>query len=318
MTGYVKVVVEDKGEVTGYRQIVMYQNNDYFGETGLLHSARRSASCIAVGRVRVLYLAKLNFEAIIPDPILKRLDALGTLCRIENTLRETDAIYASSSFVSDFSRRQCFESTIAEARNLDRTTIMTTKGSKKSRRASTNIRIKRISGGARLVSTIRTFQDKTMNYSFVPLAQLSMEKMTTNRCPIDEQKKRQLDVFFSKLGSIPKDSSTKLFKEQYRQKSKDFIHDILKTRPEKRTMLQCIFLAECFRNTQCFSSLMNQLSKKVLIELAREFKLGTFEPMDEIFSHGPSFENKSYFLMAGGVRIMKRRSSGDKRLVAIL
>ena len=116
VTGMVRVMVADTGEIGGQRQVTEYHANDYFGETGLLHSAPRSATCIAVGSVKVLFLHKLNFMAMIPQTICRSLDAAGTLARIGASVKETQAI-ASSSFVSDFSRRQSLSSAVAEARN---------------------------------------------------------------------------------------------------------------------------------------------------------------------------------------------------------
>ena len=46
VTGMVRVMVSDAGEIGGQRQVTEYYANDYFGETGLLYGAPRSASVI--------------------------------------------------------------------------------------------------------------------------------------------------------------------------------------------------------------------------------------------------------------------------------
>jgi hypothetical protein len=265
----------------------MYRSNDYFGETGILQSATRSASCIAVGKVRVLYLAKLNFKAVIPDQVLQRLDAVGTICRIESTLKETDAIHASS-FVSDFSRHQCFSSTIAEARNQKQNSKL-----QRTSRQSEFDRMGGLGGGAggvgRLVTTIRTFQNKTKNYAFVQLATETL----SNKITSPFQKEKMTIDLLSFLGTAPKRTSSKLYKMHYALKARHLIHTILQLLPKKRTRFQCMLLVECIRNCHCFTSLTNHLTQSELEHLAREFTLMTYQPMERIFVQGPASDDTS-------------------------
>ena len=209
-------------------------------------------------------LHKLNFMAMIPEDIIRTLDAEGTMNRIGDAVKETEAL-SNSPFVSDYSRRQTLSSAVAEARhsqNQDNAesggagvssiglSVQSKKSKKRSKKtkgygqfgykANSSTNKKRTNGRKRLIRTIKTFQNKNMNYNFVPLSILNLFKETHSKI-----KKLQIEeTIVSHLGTAPNKTSSKFKKNDYREKSSQLFRKILNTSTAKRTKTYAKFIVE--------------------------------------------------------------------------
>ena len=339
VTGQVRVTVADAGEIGGQRQVKMYRSNDYFGDTGLLYGAPRSASCIAVGNVRCLSLHKINFMVLIPETILKHLDANGILGRIGDVLKENQAI-RSSHFVSDFSRRATLASTMYEARNISSDNLLgdggmsegggagSTSGAgkrgKKSRRKSVRStkkkkKVRVYNGASRLRETIRSLQHKGLNYKFVENAFGNMMRQALR----NKDHKTRVTRLQARIHPLPHKNATKIELQLFRDRCSKFMQQILlDSSIRERSFEEAHFIVECIKYCQSFSSLTRMLTMTQLEEISRNHC--TWErsnAMEEIFAQGPTKSGtprRSYMILSGGVRIIATAPSGSKSLVAIL
>ena len=333
VTGQVRVTVADAGEIGGQRQVKMYRSNDYFGDTGLLYGAPRSASCIAVGNVRCLSLHKINFMVLIPETILKHLDANGILGRIGDVLKENQAI-RSSHFVSDFSRRATLASTMYEARNINSDNLLGDGGmsegggagkrGKKSRRKSVRStkkkkKVRAYNGASRLRETIRSLQHKGLNYKFVENAFGNMMRQAFR----DKDHKTRITSLQARIHPLPHKNATKIELQLYRDRCSKFMEQILlDSSLRARSFEEAHFIVECIKYCQSFSSLTRMLTPTQLEEISRNHcTWEKLNAMEEIFAQGPTKSDaprRSYMILSGGVRIIATAPSGSKSLVAIL
>ena len=279
--GRVRVSVADPGEIHGQRQVCMFGPLDYFGDTGLCHRVKRTASCYAVGETRVLCLHRLNFEVLIPPSILKIIEGRGTLARIGTAIKERGAlekVAAVSQYMSDFSRRKDFSTTLAEARTIQ----------------SNDYKRKKLQNGAqRLRNTIRTLAASKKAYDFAIVPGSETAKYIGNifhvNCALKSNISRARTIF----------------------------ERILKTDPEHRSLQDINFLINCVDAAKAFSIVQRDLTLNDRKRLFRKCSYQDFEPMENLFHQGTMLEPKAFMLLSGVVRMIKHTSNGVE-LLAIL